>query len=84
MSFILIAVYYSMVPIEDVEYDKEIDTNKYPTSLGFTIELCAGIVDKEKSLAEIMKDEILEECGYAVPLSAIQKITSFRYILLML
>ncbi|KAG8199090.1 hypothetical protein JTE90_016227 [Oedothorax gibbosus] len=72
------AVYYSMVPFEDVEYGKDIDTRKYPTSLGFTIELCAGIVDKDQSLAEIMKDEILEECGYSVPLEAIQKITSYR------
>jgi len=44
---------------------------------GMTVELCAGIVDKELSLAEIAKEEIEEECGYSVPLEQIEKITSF-------
>jgi UDP-sugar diphosphatase len=42
-----------------------------------TYELCAGIVDKDKSLLEIAKEEIDEECGYNVPLVNIEKITSF-------
>ena len=45
---------------------------------GMTIELCAGIVDKELSLAEIAKEEVEEECGYDIPLSNIEKITSFH------
>jgi len=45
---------------------------------GITIELCAGIVDKELTLVEIAKEEILEECGYDVNSSSIQKITSFH------
>lgn len=45
---------------------------------GMTIELCAGIVDKDLPLAEIAKEEIEEECGYAVPLESIEKITSFH------
>ncbi|WP_295421612.1 NUDIX domain-containing protein [Sulfurovum sp.] len=45
---------------------------------GMTIELCAGIVDKELSLIEIAKEEIEEECGYSVPLENIEKITSFH------
>jgi len=44
---------------------------------GFTYELCAGIVDKECSLKQIAKEEIDEECGFNVPLEAIDKITSF-------
>lgn len=44
---------------------------------GFTYELCAGIVDKDKSLEEIAKEEIEEECGYLVQLKDIKKITSF-------
>lgn len=44
---------------------------------GFTYELCAGIVDKAKSLVEIAHEEILEECGYHVPLDRIEKVTSF-------
>lgn len=44
---------------------------------GFTYELCAGIVDKDKSLVEIAHEEILEECGYHVPLDQIERVTSF-------
>lgn len=44
---------------------------------GMTVELCAGLVDKDKSLVQITKEEILEECGYDVPLEKIEKITSF-------
>ncbi len=43
----------------------------------WTYELCAGIVDKEKSLQEIIQEEINEECGYDVPLEEIEKISSF-------
>ncbi len=44
---------------------------------GYTYELCAGIVDKNISNKAIAKEEILEECGYDVPLSKIEKITTF-------
>ena len=44
---------------------------------GFTYELCAGITDKDKSLIEIAKEEVLEETGYDVPLEKLQKISSF-------
>ncbi len=46
-------------------------------SNGYTYELCAGIVDKDLSLKEIAKEEILEECGYDVALQNIQRITSY-------
>jgi UDP-sugar diphosphatase len=45
---------------------------------GMTVELCAGLVDKDKSLAQIAREEILEECGYDVPLDAIERITAFH------
>ncbi len=45
---------------------------------GMTIELCAGIVDKALSLEEIAKEEIEEECGYAVSVENIERITSFH------
>lgn len=44
---------------------------------GFTYELCAGIVDKNKSLEEIIKDEISEETGHDAPLEIIEKVASF-------
>jgi UDP-sugar diphosphatase len=43
----------------------------------FTYELCAGLVDKDKLLVEIAKEEIDEECGYNVDIKDIQKVTSF-------
>jgi len=50
--------------------------NKNPKN-GFMYELCAGIVDKDCSNIQIAKEEILEECGYDVPLCKIEKISSF-------
>ncbi|MBP7769785.1 MAG: NUDIX hydrolase [Aliarcobacter sp.] len=43
----------------------------------YTYELCAGLVDKDKSLEEIVKEEIDEECGYNVQLKDILRVTSF-------
>lgn len=45
---------------------------------GMTIELCAGIVDKDLSLTEIAMEEVEEECGYRVDVACIEKITSFH------
>jgi UDP-sugar diphosphatase len=44
---------------------------------GMSIELCAGIVDKEMSLQQIAQEEIEEECGYVVTLDNVKKLTSF-------
>ncbi len=44
---------------------------------GMSLELCAGIVDKAVSLQQIAQEEIEEECGYAVALEEVKKITSF-------
>ncbi|KIM05002.1 MAG: NUDIX hydrolase [Sulfurovum sp. AS07-7] len=44
---------------------------------GISLELCAGILDKDMSLSQIAKEEILEECGYDVDISKIEKIASF-------
>jgi len=46
-------------------------------NITYTYELCAGLVDKEKSLEQIAIEEIDEECGYRVNENNIQKITSF-------
>ncbi len=42
-----------------------------------TYELCAGIIDKDISLEAIAREEILEECGYNVPLEELEKVSSF-------
>ena len=67
-------------------YDKDIDSLvlvkqfRLPVFLknadGYTLELCAGLCDKEKSNVEIAKDEVLEECGYDVEVSKFKSITS--------
>ncbi len=44
---------------------------------GMMYELCAGIVDKDASNAQIAKEEVLEECGYDIPLQNLHKISSF-------
>ncbi|KAL8594374.1 hypothetical protein ACOMHN_032961 [Nucella lapillus] len=55
-----------------------VDTDRYPGSLGLCLELCAGLMDKDRSAQETAQMELEEECGYKVPLDSIQKITSFR------
>ena len=52
-------------------------TSYGPGSLGCTYELCAGIVDKNVSLEQIAKEEVLEETGYDVPLSNIEYLTAY-------
>ena len=43
---------------------------------GMSIELCAGLVDKECSLTQIAKEEIEEECGYLIDNSNIEHVIS--------
>lgn len=45
---------------------------------GHTVELCAGIVDKDMPLVQIAVEEIEEECGYSVPLEAMERVTAFH------
>ena len=42
---------------------------------GMTVEMCAGIIDKDKSLEQIAREEIEEECGFSVPLNSIERIS---------
>ncbi|KAK3912771.1 Uridine diphosphate glucose pyrophosphatase NUDT14 [Frankliniella fusca] len=72
------AVYYSSIP-EDDKKSGRIDTSKHPPSLGITLEFCAGIVDKNKSLVETAREEVLEECGYDVPLEKFEWFKTARY-----
>lgn len=68
------SVYFSCLP----EKQETVDLKKYPPALGITLELCAGIVDKDKPLEEIAQDELREECGYEAPASAFQKVITYR------
>lgn len=71
-----VGVYFSRIKIEDRK--KPIDTNIYPADLGMTVELCAGIKDKDKSLIEIAQEEVIEETGYKVPIENFEKIHSYK------
>ncbi|KAH8306199.1 hypothetical protein KR018_003816, partial [Drosophila ironensis] len=54
------------------------DLKKFPPELGITMELCGGSVDKNMSLADIAREEVLEECGYKVPVESLQRIFDYR------
>ena len=54
------------------------DLSKFPPSLGVTLELCAGIVDKNKSLVEIAAEEVQEECGYDVSVDRLETVLTYR------
>jgi len=74
------AVFYgNSVPATGDNSVPEVNWSEIPASNGITLELCAGIVDEHTlTLKEIMKKEILEECGYDVPLQNIESIRSYR------
>ncbi|XP_012216559.1 uridine diphosphate glucose pyrophosphatase NUDT14-like [Linepithema humile] len=67
------AVYYSFLP----QKQDTIDVERYPATLGLSLELCAGIVDKDKPLVEIARDELKEECGYEAPASAFEQVATY-------
>lgn len=59
------------------------DVKKLPkptkNSTGYTMELCAGLADKQgKTPQEVMQEEIEEETGYKVPLESVKFVSSFR------
>ncbi|GAB0088253.1 uridine diphosphate glucose pyrophosphatase [Sergentomyia squamirostris] len=72
------AVYHGVISSAEGHNPTTIDLQKYPAQLGITVELCAGIVDKSKPLVEIAKEEILEECGYDVPIDRIETVLTYR------
>lgn len=59
---------------------QNVDWKSVPGKCGVTIELCAGIVDASKPRIEIMKSEVLEECGYDVPLENFHEIASYQLV----
>jgi len=67
------AVYYASLP----EEQDVIDVKRYPATLGLSLELCAGIVDKDKPLVEIAREELKEECGYEAPISSFKQIITY-------
>ena len=54
-----------------------IDTSKVAGEAGLTLELCAGIIDKDLSEVEIAREEVKEECGYLPSLDRFTQIVKF-------
>lgn len=54
------------------------DLEKFPPEIGITLELCGGAVDKDMSLVEIAREEVLEECGYDVQPDSIKPVFNYR------
>ncbi|XP_056020555.1 uridine diphosphate glucose pyrophosphatase NUDT14-like isoform X3 [Ostrea edulis] len=72
------AIYLNNSETEQKNNKVTINSEKFPGVLGITYELCAGLIDKDASPKEIAKLEILEECGFDVPLESIEHVTSYR------
>lgn len=70
-SFIFVKQF--RIPLWDYQMRNKITLAE--NELGYSIELCSGLVDKKLSLEDIAKEECLEELGY-LP-SKIEKITEF-------
>ena len=68
---------HSSFPGKSLTAGDSIDTAKVPGELGLTIELCAGIIDKDLSEVEIAREEVKEECGYLAPLDNFTQIVKF-------
>ena len=75
--FVLFTAVYAK-NVEAFTIGENVDTSKNPGHQGITYELCAGILDKAKDLVEIAKEEVLEECGYDVPLEKFERMFSGR------
>lgn len=60
---------------------ENVDVEKYPPAIGITMELCAGIVDKDLPIIEIAREEVLEECGYDVPIERIEEVMTYRFVI---
>lgn len=69
------ALYIHDVP--KIDTNGIIDVENYTANNAITIELCAGLVDKKLPIEKIAQEEMLEECGYAVPLNCLEKVCTF-------
>ncbi|XP_052850852.1 uridine diphosphate glucose pyrophosphatase NUDT14 [Drosophila gunungcola] len=71
------AVYHGIISSAQGNFDK-VNLEEFPPAIGITLELCAGIVDKSKSWVEIAREEVVEECGYDVPVERIEEVMVYR------
>lgn len=80
-KFIFSAVFVVAISRLPENKDKnlnEIDWSRYDPEMGYTLELCAGIIDKELPVKDIAKEEVLEECGYAITVDQLRSVATDR------
>ncbi|NDJ27515.1 NUDIX hydrolase [Campylobacter sp. MIT 12-8780] len=70
-SFIFVRQF--RVPLWDYQVRNNVNIDK--SELGYSVELCSGLVDKNLSIEDIAKEECLEELGY-LPKS-LEKVADF-------
>lgn len=44
-----------------------------------SLELCAGLQDKDKTIVQMAKEEVLEETGYSVPIENFESLHIYKY-----
>ena len=76
--FVLVRQFRAPVHYVNLQCNPEGHPPPHPRN-AFTIEVCAGLADKPgKSSEQTMKEEILEECGYDVPVSSLELVNVIR------
>ena len=60
------------------EAKEETGKQDVPLESGLTFELCAGILDKDKTLEQTAAEEVAEECGFRVYPSDLRKIACYH------
>lgn len=68
------SVYHQLVPQAE---RANIDVSKYPPKHAITLEFCAGLDDKNLPAEKVAQEEILEECGYKVPIESLERVIKF-------
>ncbi len=64
-------------PPYTIDHMNGIDWTAVAAERGLTLELCAGLCDKpDLTPAQVMAEEVYEECGYRIDAARLQYITS--------
>ncbi|XP_066251515.1 uridine diphosphate glucose pyrophosphatase NUDT14-like [Euwallacea similis] len=72
------SVYFQSIPeTERVNLGTNIEVSKLNPKQAITLEFCAGLEDKDIPSEKVAQEEILEECGYKVPVKSLEKV--FKY-----
>ncbi|KAL7286879.1 hypothetical protein TKK_0019010 [Trichogramma kaykai] len=66
--------YYTLIP----KTLGRVDTNKYPPSLGITIELCGDLLLPNAPLLEMARTELMRDAGYDAPIKNFEIVQSYR------